>query len=80
MKQTAVEWLRQELLKRDMDILIKDLFEQAKEMEKKQLFLVYNSSAKDAYKAGQKTMNCGCYEISDATTYEEWLYEQFESE
>jgi hypothetical protein len=36
MKQTAVEWLRQELLKRDMDILIKDLFEQAKEMEKQQ--------------------------------------------
>jgi hypothetical protein len=34
MKKTAVEWLRQELLKRDMDILIKDLFEKAKEMEK----------------------------------------------
>jgi hypothetical protein len=30
---TAVEWLRQELLKRDMDISIKDLFEEAKEME-----------------------------------------------
>ena len=37
MKQTAVEWLRQELLKRDMDISIKDLFEQAKEMEKEQI-------------------------------------------
>ncbi len=36
--QTAVEWLRQELLKRDMDISIKDLFEQAKEMEKQQSF------------------------------------------
>ena len=36
MKQTAVEWLRQELLKRDMDISIKELFEQAKEMEKEQ--------------------------------------------
>lgn len=35
-KQTAVEWLRQELLKRDMDISIKDLFDQAKEMEKQQ--------------------------------------------
>jgi hypothetical protein len=34
---TAVEWLRQELLKRDMDNSIKDLFEQAKEMEKQQI-------------------------------------------
>jgi hypothetical protein len=34
---TAVEWLRQELLKRDMDNSIKDLFEQAKEMEKEQI-------------------------------------------
>ena len=50
------------------------------EMEKEQLFLASNTSAKEAYKAGQKTMNCGCYEISDATTYEEWLYEQFKSE
>jgi hypothetical protein len=32
----AVEWLRQELLKRDMDISIKDLFEQAKAMESKE--------------------------------------------
>lgn len=37
MKQTAVEWLRQELLKRDMDISIKDLFEKAKEIEKQQI-------------------------------------------
>lgn len=37
MKQTAVEWLRQELLKRDMDISIKDLFEQAKEMENQRM-------------------------------------------
>lgn len=36
-KQTAVEWLRQELLKRDMDKSIKDLFEQAKQMEKEQI-------------------------------------------
>jgi hypothetical protein len=34
---TAVEWLRQELLKRDMDISIKDLFEQTIEMEKQQM-------------------------------------------
>ena len=36
-EQTAVDWLRQELLKRDMDISIRELFNQAKEMEKKQL-------------------------------------------
>jgi hypothetical protein len=34
---TAVEWLRQELLKRDMDISIKDLFEQAKERERQDI-------------------------------------------
>jgi hypothetical protein len=33
-KQTAVEWLRQEVLKRDMDISIKELYVQAKAMEK----------------------------------------------
>jgi hypothetical protein len=79
MKQTAVEWLAEHLCN-EMNFDYWKAVEKAKEMEKKQLFLVYNSSAKDAYKAGQKTMNCGCYEISDATTYEEWLYEQFKSE
>jgi hypothetical protein len=34
--RTAVEWLRQELLKRDMDVSVRELFEQAKEMEKEQ--------------------------------------------
>ena len=36
-KQTAVEWLIQELQKRDMDVLIRDLHHQAKEMEKEQI-------------------------------------------
>jgi len=81
-KQTAVEWLVNELNNRNWNIDfyksdIKSLIEQAKEMESKQLFLASNTSAKDAYKAGQETMSCGCYQISDATTYEEWLYEQF---
>ena len=79
MKQTAVEWLAEHLCN-EMNFDYWKAVEQAKEMEKKQLFLASNTSAKDAYKAGQKTMNCGCYEISDATTYEEWLYEQFKSE
>ena len=81
MKQTAVEWLFEKLWNTDKDKFTwYAILKQAKEMEKKQLFLASNTSAKDAYKAGQKTMNCGCYEISDATTYEEWLYEQFKSE
>jgi hypothetical protein len=84
MKQTAVEWLLENLnsepYSEEEFNYNRDCWDKALEMEKKQLFLVYNSSGKDAYKAGQKTMNCGCYEISDATTYEEWLYEQFESE
>jgi hypothetical protein len=50
MKQTAVEWLRQELLKRDMDISIKDLFEQAKEMEKQQI----DDAFEDGYQSGYK--------------------------
>jgi hypothetical protein len=36
-KQTAVEWLIKELQKRDMDVLISDLYIQAKEMEKEQM-------------------------------------------
>jgi len=80
--KTAVEWLIQELKENSLLTFDewKELFEQAKEMESKQLFLASNTSAKDAYKAGQKTMQCGCYEISDALTYEEWLYENFKSE
>ena len=82
--KTAVEWYNEEINKlnvgNDARVFIAKLFEQAKEMEKKQLFLASNISAKEAYKAGQQTMHCGCYEISDATTYKEWLYEQFKSE
>ena len=33
-QQTPVEWLRQELLKRDMDVSVRELFEKAKEMDK----------------------------------------------
>jgi glutamyl-tRNA reductase len=40
-KQTAVEWLIQELQKRDMDVLISDLYKQAKEMEKEQIKSAY---------------------------------------
>jgi hypothetical protein len=36
-QQTVVEWLRQELLKRDMDVSVRELFEKAKEMEKQRI-------------------------------------------
>lgn len=79
MKQTAVEFLESKILGDEKFSLSKWL-KQAKEMEKQQLLISSNISAKEAYKAGQLTMSCGCYEISDATTYEEWLYEQFKLE
>jgi hypothetical protein len=92
MKQTAVEFFVDESMKLVAQAMTGTLNEdtieddvnrmvtKAKEMEKEQLFLSSSTSAKEAYKAGQKTMNCGCYEISDATTYEEWLYEQFKEQ
>jgi hypothetical protein len=91
-KQTAVEWLIDESMKLvaqamtgtlNEDTIEDDVYRivtKSKEIESKQLFLASNQSAKEAYKSGQKTMNCGCYEISDATTYEEWLYEQFKEQ
>jgi len=36
-QQTAIDWLRQEWLKRDMDISLKELFIKAKAMEKEQI-------------------------------------------
>jgi len=92
MKQTAVEWLEDQIknskyyfklmveINSRSTVSQSNIFEQAKEMEKKQLFLSSSISPKEAYKAGQKTMECGCYDISDATTYEEWLYEQFKEQ
>jgi hypothetical protein len=84
-KQTAVEWLTEkiETQRENGEVDLRTILhycEQAKEIEKKQLFLASNTSAKESYRAGQETMWCGCYEIADATTYEEWLYEQFKSE
>ena len=46
-KQTAVEWLIEELQKRDMDVLIRDLYNQAKEMEKEQNHAEYMRGWKD---------------------------------
>ena len=79
MKQTAVEWLINEMHKKEQGLIetsYNHLFDQAKEMEKKQLFLASNTSAKEAYKAGQASMYCGCYEYEGCTTYEDWLYKK----
>jgi len=75
MKQTAVEWLIEQLTE-----IHPKAFEQAKEMEKQQIFKAKNVSAKEAYEAGQFSMYCGCYEIDGCTNYEEWLYKKFKSE
>lgn len=79
MKQTAVEWLFDNLNISGGSEDIK-VFEQALEMEKMQIFKAKNVSAKEAYKAGQHSMYCGCYEIDGCTNYEEWLYKKFKSE
>lgn len=79
MKQTAVEWLFDNLNISGGSEDIK-VFEQALEMEKMQIFKTKNVSAKEAYKAGQHSMYCGCYEIDGCTDYEEWLYKKFKSE
>ena len=60
---TAVEWLRQELLKRDMDNSIKDLFEQAKEMEKEQMINARQSGI-DATINGKSISNIEYYNIT----------------
>lgn len=71
--KTAVEWLVEQIFE-NHTIEWQKQIEQALEMEKKQLFLSANTQAKQAYKAGQKSMYCGCYEISGCTSFEDWLY------
>lgn len=80
MKQTAVDFLFDAVYKDMSYPELLGLIAQAKEMEKKQLFLASKTSAKEAYEAGQQSMYCGCYDIDGCTSYKEWLYEQFESE
>ena len=73
---SAVEWLEEQMKTwGDLPRWQKDdIIQQAKEMEKEQLFLASNILAAEAYKAGQESMYCGCYDIDGCTTYEEWLY------
>jgi hypothetical protein len=84
MKQTAVEWLVQHLSERGYiqapsfgHSIIDKAIQQAKEMEKEQIIkAASNNSAKEAYRAGQDSMYCGCYEIDGCTNYEEWIYKK----
>jgi len=79
--KTAVEFLVERLS--ENGILHSSDIQQAKEMEKQQQQIFYsaNTSAKEAYKAGQRSMECGCYEIDACTTFENWLYNRtFKSE
>ena len=82
MKQTAVEWLVEQFnttINYTLEEYEKKI-EQAKLMEKKQLVIAANTSLKEAYKAGQESMYCGCYSISDCTSFNDWFYETFKSE
>ncbi len=86
--QEHIEWLKATLeickenassLVNCLELCLKDA-ESKLEMEKKQLFLASNISAVEAYRAGQESMYCGCYDIDGCTTYEEWLYKKIKSE
>jgi hypothetical protein len=50
-QQTAVEWLQSEWQKHDMDISIRDLWKQAKAMEKEQIKNAYWNGTTDMEKA-----------------------------
>jgi hypothetical protein len=81
MKKTAVEYLINELFTiHDENFDFNPIFEQAKIMEEKQLVMSANTSLKEAYEAGQKSMYCGCYSISDCSSFNDWFYETFKSE
>jgi len=50
MKQTAVEWFYQRILAKD----IKEVYEQAKEMEKEQIIDAYKFGIQDEYVIGSQ--------------------------
>jgi hypothetical protein len=88
MKQTAVEWQFEQLfnsfekfnngectfndyLKRNLEIR-----EQAKQIEQENIISglkILNITLKEAYEAGQKSMYCGCYDIVDADSFEDYV-------
>jgi flagellar biosynthesis/type III secretory pathway protein FliH len=53
-EQTAVEWLRQEVLKQDIDSSSRELYKQAKEMEIAGKEMSYAEGYKEGYKRALK--------------------------
>jgi hypothetical protein len=46
-KQSAIEWLQKEWQKKDIDISIRELWQQAKAMEKEQIIDAYENGVSD---------------------------------
>lgn len=74
---TALEYL--EYMYTLQGAIYKNDIDKALEIEKEQMLKFLNVSAKEAYKAGQKTMYCGCYDIEDATTFEQWMLQKIQN-
>jgi hypothetical protein len=78
MKQTAVEYLAY-MWSIQGAIYVDDL-NKALEIERDQIIKAKKISEKEAYDAGQKSMYCGCYDITDSETFEDWVYDKFKEE
>lgn len=77
MKQTAVDWLQKELHRRgpigeEMPIWVKELFDQAKAMEKEQII--------DAYGHGQNNGYVYAFDKAITINREQYYTETFKSE
>ena len=75
-KQTAVEWLESEMLKPNLSM--KDIFNQAKEMDKQQKIEAYNQGYRDGENdASNIPLSIGDIEdYSNAEQYYKETYEQ----
>ena len=69
---TAVEWFYQRILAKD----IKEVFEQAKEMEKQQIIEAYNNGIQEMIGRNNSHIMCKHYDISS----EQYYNETFKSE
>ena len=83
--KTAVEKLVEEINKLTGLTIAMDepCVEQAKEMEKENIISglkVLNITLKESYEAGQKSMYCGCYDILDADSFEDYVNGKFKQQ
>jgi len=75
-KQTAVEWLESEMLKPNLSM--KDIFNQAKEMDKQQKIEAYNQGYRDAENdASNIPLSIG--DIEDYSNAEQYYKETYET-